>query len=109
MARILRGAESYQSFLWKPQRFRLGFLDVDVGHMDLAVSPEKRWNCLILEMFCVSEGFQLDIGPPLCVRAEFVNLCFVFVFSLIVSVFAILDQNALKTIENVSATISTEF
>ena len=109
MARILRNAESYQSFLWKPQKFRLGFLDVDIGHIDLAVSPEKKWNYLILEIFCISEKFQLDIGPPLCVRTEFMNLCFVFVFSLIVSVFTILDQNALKTIENVSATISTEF
>ena len=42
MARILRNAESYQSFLWKPQKFRLGFLDVDIGHIDLAVSPEKN-------------------------------------------------------------------
>ena len=40
MARILRNAESYQSFLWKPQKFLLGFLNADIGQIDLAVSPE---------------------------------------------------------------------
>ena len=77
MARILRNAESYQSFLWKPQKFRLGFLDVDIGHIDLAVSPEKKWNYLILEIFYISEKFQLDITDRLCVHTEFM-FCFCF-------------------------------
>ena len=101
MARILRNAESYQSFLLKPQKFRLGFLDVDIGHIDLAVSPEKKWNYLILEIFYISEKFQLDITDRLCACTEFM-FCF---FLKCLSFYNFRS----KCIENVSAIISTEF